>query len=313
MGIFLMKWIETKIIIITAADPDTATSLVADIFSDFGLQGVALESPDNEPGSDWADDAPPLPDYYAVTGYFPKTEGFFEQRRLLEERLDRLKERSGIVTRVTCTDIDEENWAEFWKAHFNPIRISDRIVVKPTWRDFSANSSDIVIEIDPGMAFGTGTHPTTDMCLRLIERHLKAGDRLLDIGTGSGILMIAAAKLGASSVTGIDSDPVAVEVATANLMLNRIDKGRFAVRAGDLAEGLRQPFDLIVANILSEVILRLADRIPPLLAPGGTFICSGITVGKQQTVAAELVRTGFTIVDRMVKEDWSAMAATHAG
>lgn len=304
-----MKWTEAKIFF-TAADPENAISLIVAIFSDFGIQGVMVESPDPEPGTDWADDAPPLPDYYAVTGYFPKADRFFEQRRTLEERVSRLNEQHQISTQIVYTDIDEENWAESWKAHFHPIRISDRIVVKPTWRDFPAKPSDIVIEIDPGMAFGTGTHPTTEMCLRLIERHLKAGDRFLDIGCGSGILMIAAARLGACAMTGVDTDPVAVEVATANLLQNRIDNHIFSIRTGDLTEGIDLPFDLIVANILSEVILRLIDHIPPLLSPAGTFICSGISTQKQQAVASELVRAGFSIAELITIGDWAAFAAT---
>ena len=165
------------------------------------------------------------------------------------------------------------------------------------------------MEIDPGMAFGTGTHPTTRMCIEMIERYLKKGDSVLDVGAGSGILMIAAAKLGAGRLWGVDNDPMAVEIAEKNLVGNRISKDRFSIVCGSLVEKIDASFDLVVANILAEVILDLIDSLIPVLNPGGIFIGSGIVEKKAEQVSEKLLRTGFDILETRSMDGWSAIAA----
>ena len=281
-----MKWIEAKVIIDYSLyqDMDTAIALVSDIYYDIGLNGVSIESPEYDPTADWARDAVPLPDHYAVIGYFSKNSRLAEQCRHLEAALTRINENDGIITRVIYTDVDEEDWAESWKKFFYPRKISEQFVIKPTWRDYQANPGETVLEIDPGMAFGTGTHPTTRLCIQLMESYLKPGDTFLDVGTGSGILMIAADRLGAGQMTGIDKDEDAVAVAIENLAQNRITPEKYTVTSGHLADKVSGKFDFIAANILSEVILRLLSDIPVLLKAAGIFICSGIIGDKRQWV-----------------------------
>ena len=228
-----MKWISATVSF-DAPDRSLATELVADIFYSLNLKGVVVEDPEQDPLQDWGEDAVPPPAKPGVTGYFPDTSAVCEQCRILEAKLDRLQRKTGISAAVSYTRIDEQDWAEAWKEYFWPEKIGDRIVVKPTWRDYTAEPDELVVEIDPGMAFGTGTHPTTALCIRMIEAYLEPGDCFLDVGSGSGILSIAAAKLGAGRIIGVDNDEVAVSVAEKNLLLNGVSEKRFTLHCGNL-------------------------------------------------------------------------------
>jgi ribosomal protein L11 methyltransferase len=306
-----MKWIEARVIIDYSLyqDMDTAMALVSDIYYDIGLSGVSVESPEYEENIDWAPDAVDMPTDYAVIGYFSKNEHLAESCRRLEASLCLLNERSGIITRVIYSDVDEEDWAESWKKFFYPRKISERFVIKPTWREYAAGADETILEIDPGMAFGTGTHPTTRLCIQLMEYYLRPGDTFLDVGTGSGILMLAAEKLGASHMTGVDKDPDAVAIALENLARNRVPGEKYQVSSGHLASRVIDRFDFIAANILTEVILPLLADIPALLTPRGIFVCSGIIGGKRQWVADEMAIQGLCIYEVRTEEDWVAFAA----
>ncbi len=214
----------------------------------------------------------------------------------------------GFVYRISYRELDEEDWAHAWKAYFRPQKIGSRIVVKPTWRRYQAAAEDIVIELDPGMAFGTGTHPTTALCIGMIEKYLGQGESFLDVGTGSGILMIAAAKLGAGKLCGIDRDEVAVEVAGNNLKLNQIDPTCYRLAAGNLLAEISESYQFIVANIFSHVILELLQDIKGVLDVEGMLVCSGITAENQQSVISEMEHIGFEILDRKTREEWVAIA-----
>ncbi|GBC63109.1 50S ribosomal protein L11 methyltransferase [Desulfonema ishimotonii] len=301
-----MKWIQAKVTF-DVEDRDLATDLISDIFYDFGLQGVVVESTVPDTTADWADGAETLPEADSVSGYFARNEQYEARRAGLETALARLSAVNGIDTQVTYDEIDEEDWAESWKEYFWPEKISDRIVVKPTWRDYQAGPDEMVLEIDPGMAFGTGTHPTTALCIRLIETRMRPGTDLLDVGTGSGILMIAAQKLGAALTVGVDSDAVAVGVARKNLLLNNISPERFDVRGGNLVDVVHRKFDMVVANILSEVILVLLDDIRTVLAEEGLFIGSGIISANREKVVCRMRELGFDILEVREEEGWVAI------
>ncbi|MBS3757747.1 MAG: 50S ribosomal protein L11 methyltransferase [Desulfobacterales bacterium] len=306
-----MKWVEAKVVIDYSLyqDMDTAVSLVSDVYYDIGLNGVSVESPEYDREADWARDAVPMPDHYAVIGYFSKNGRLADRCQHLEAALTRLNEDNGIVTRVAYTDVDEEDWAESWKKFFYPKKISERFVIKPTWREYQPNPGESILEIDPGMAFGTGTHPTTRLCIQLMEAYLKPGDTFFDVGTGSGILMLAAQRLGAGQMVGTDKDEDAVAVALENLAQNRIDPGTYTVKSGHLTAQTTGRFDFIAANILTEVILPLLPDIPPLLKGDGMFICSGIIGDKRQWVADEMSKQGMHIYEVRSEDDWIAFAA----
>jgi ribosomal protein L11 methyltransferase len=268
---------------------------------------VVIDDPLLEPVESWAPDAVTRPVKPAVTGYLPADDQLESRRHYLEQRLARLAGEQGFTYSIHYQAIDEEDWAESWKAFFWPQQITPRLVVKPTWRDYQPEPGQQIIEIDPGMAFGTGTHPTTSLCAQLLEKHLQAGQSVLDVGTGSGILLIAAAKLGARRLAGVDLDPMAVTVARKNLTRNRIDSTCFELICGHLVDSVTETFDVVVANILAEVIIDLLDDVRPLIKPGGRFICSGIIEASQSVVSEKMVSGGFDIIDVQKEGGWVAI------
>ena len=303
-----MKWVETKIIF-ESSEPITASDLISEIFYDFGLQGVIIESPDTDTGIDWAEHDITFPEKNAVIGFFPKNDQLPERCRMLEHQLATLKQAVHMTYQVVYHDIDEQDWAESWKQYFFTEKITDTIVIKPSWRKYTPKPNEIILEIDPGMAFGTGTHPTTRMCIELIEKYIRPEDTFLDIGTGSGILMIAAAKLGAKSMMAIDNDEVAVSVAKQNLLKNNIFPEKFDIQTGNLVSNVSSHFSLVTANILSEIIVHLLDDIYSVLGRNSIFICSGIIESKREVVEEKLLAKGFEIIDVRIKEEWVAIAA----
>jgi ribosomal protein L11 methyltransferase len=208
---------------------------------------------------------------------------------------------------VSSAGVRDEDWAECWKKYYKPFRAGKTLVIKPSWEPYSALPGDKVIELDPGMAFGTGTHETTAMCVELLEKHYRGG-KVLDVGTGSGILAIAAARLGASDVLAVDIDPMAVRVADENVRKNSLAE-QVRVRQGDLALGIAETFDFALANILADVICMLACPLRGCLKPGAVFVCSGIISPREREVRSALTDAGYTVVDALYRGDWVALAA----
>jgi ribosomal protein L11 methyltransferase len=302
-----MQWIEAKIIF-DYPDKDLAVDLISDVFYDFGLQGVIVEDPRIEPAEGWPEDVIGRPNQYTVTGYFPADKQIEKRCCALEKKLAHFKEKLDLVYRISYKELDEEDWAHAWKAYFRPQKIGRQMVVKPTWREYQAGKGELVIELDPGMAFGTGTHPTTTMCVAMIEKYLNRGDSFLDVGTGSGILLIAAAKLGADKICGVDSDLTAVEIAAGNLKLNGFKSQRISVICGDLVAEIREKYDVVVSNILSHVILDLLKDIGRVLKSDGVFICSGIVDKNEKQVVAAMRENGFEILEINSKDEWIGIA-----
>lgn len=195
---------------------------------------------------------------------------------------------------------DDTLWKDKWKEYFKPARIAENIVVKPTWETYEKQGDEKIIEIDPGMAFGTGTHETTSLCVKMLEKYQKESDKVLDVGCGSGILSIAAALLGAKDVLGVDIDPVAVEVAAENIALNGVS-GTAKAQYGDLTKGIDYKADIVVANLMADLVMMLSEDAAKHMQPGGLFISSGILVEKEELVADHLKSQGFEIVE--IRED----------
>jgi len=298
-----MKWIEAKVIF-GFHNNQFATDLIANIFYDLELSGVVLEDPTVAFTNKETGEADHNPDHYAVIGYIPKNRKAEKKQGILEDKLTRLKKINRIQSKIVYREIDEEDWAESWKAYFWPKKIGERVVIKPTWRKYIADSEDIIVEIDPGMAFGTGTHPTTAMCITMIENHLKEGASFLDMGTGSGILMVVAAKLGARNGLGIDKDEDATNVARENLLLNNIQTDHFRVKTGKLLDGVEEKFDLVVANISTDIVVILLEGVREVLANGGTFICSGMIEENHHQVMEKMDSVGLEILETRIKEGW---------
>lgn len=215
---------------------------------------------------------------------------------------------SGELTVKYC---EEKEWSEAWKQYFHATRIGSRIVIKPSWEDFQPGRSDVIIELDPGMAFGTGTHPTTRLCLQALEKYLRPRSVVVDFGTGSGILAIAAAKLGARLVIAFDVDRVAVESARANVVRNDLEE-RIEVHQADSPDFINLEADLVTANIVAETIIANAKKLADVLRVGGVLIASGITSEKSLDVEQALRNEGFDIVEIPADGEWVAIIARRA-
>jgi ribosomal protein L11 methyltransferase len=247
-----------------------------------------------------------------VRAYLPAIDGAAAERAVADvgEQLGHLQ-AFGLrpIGELEVRPVHEEDWAAAWKQHFPVLRVGRRLVIRPTWRRHRARPGDIVLALDPGMAFGTGLHPTTRLCLAGIERWsdegIVAGARAIDVGCGSGILGIAAAKLGAASVLGIDPDPVAVEATAANARRNRLAR-RVRARRGSLpAAG--GPWDIVLANLIASLLVQLAADLAAALRPGGRMLASGIFVDREPEVRAALVGAGLRIRERSGEADWVAL------
>jgi ribosomal protein L11 methyltransferase len=218
------------------------------------------------------------------------------------------------IGEVTTRLVDEADWAEEWKRHFPVLRVGRRLVIRPTWRRHRAAGDEVVLALDPGMAFGTGLHPTTRLCLaaleQLADRGGAAGRRILDVGCGSGILAIAGVRLGAISALGVDTDPLAIEATTANARRNRLAR-RIRAREGSLPTG-EGPFEIILANLIASLLVRLAGDLRAELAPGGTLLASGIFVDREAEVREALGTASLRVTDRLGEGDWVALEAVHA-
>ena len=209
-------------------------------------------------------------------------------------------------------ELAEEDWAEAWKKHYTILHLGKHIVVKPSWLEYAPAPDEVIVELDPGMAFGTGLHPTTRMCLVLLEDRVARGSRVLDVGTGSGILSIAAAKLGAGEVLALDLDPIAVDTAGRNVAANHAENVVQVLRGSLEADTGRNLFDLVCINILAEVISDLAPALAAVLRPGGVIIASGILDYKSEDVAEALKASGIMVSEKMQEEDWVALVGARS-
>lgn len=217
---------------------------------------------------------------------------------------------------VSLSETEDKDWINNWKTFFKPFRAADNIVIKPTWETYEKeNEDDILIEIDPGIAFGTGSHETTKLCIQALDKYVKKGDSVLDVGCGSGILSIAALKLGAAHATAIDIDEVAVKVAAENMEVNHIPASQYTLYDGDLITNsflkvkAGTSHDIVVANILADVIIPLTGVIRPHLKKGGLYITSGIINTKEEEVREALTANGFEILGVEYMKEWCCFIA----
>jgi ribosomal protein L11 methyltransferase len=308
-----MQWAEVQVL--TTSE---ATEAVSAILERYGANGVLIEDSGDltrqfvdRYGEIYGLNPADYPESgVRVKAYVPLDVWREEWACQIEEEVKGLRELKldpGAAA-VTVRIADEEEWANEWKKYYHPVRVTDRLTIKPTWEEYEPRADEIVIELDPGMAFGTGTHPTTMLCLRTLENVIMPGDTVVDVGCGTGILSIACAKMQAKRVLALDLDPVAVQVAQENIERNGV-QGTVTVRANDLLKGVEDRFDVVVANILAEIILLMIADAKRVLKPSGTFITSGIIKDKADLVRKELSAHGFYVVDTFMEEDWVALVA----
>ena len=239
--------------------------------------------------------------------YISPDENPAEAVSFLRERFD----AAGISYTVQTDLVDEEDWATAWKKYYFPTKIGERLVICPSWESYAPAPGETVLTMDPGMAFGTGTHETTRLCIQLLEEAVTPGMDLLDIGTGSGILAIAALLFGARAAVGVDIDEVAVRVARENAKANGVG-GRARFIAGDLAAKVDGVFPVVTANIVADVIIRLIPDLGRFLTEGGAFIASGIIDARERDVTSALEAAGYRVEKRCESGGWVALLARQA-
>jgi ribosomal protein L11 methyltransferase len=312
-----MKWSEISI-----HTTHEAVEAISNILHEAGAGGVVIEDPNDlikERDASFGEVYELNPDDYPEEGVIIKA--YLPVNSFLGETVEAIKQAINNLllydidigkNKITISEVNEEEWATAWKKYYNPVKISEKFTIVPTWETYEPVSSDeLIIELDPGMAFGTGTHPTTVLCIQALEKYMKPGDTVIDVGTGSGILSIAAAMLGAKSVRALDLDPVAVDSARLNVKLNKVQH-IVTVSQNNLLDHIEEQANVIVANILAEIILRFVDDAYRLLEKNGYFITSGIIQAKKQEVKEGLMKAGFAIEETLVMEDWIAFIARKA-
>ena len=305
-----MKVVEIKVIY-ESDDIDRATKEISDIFYDFGVTGLKIEEPmkHKNPLDFYKNEKDFLMVDHAVSAYFPLNIYAEKRKKVILERFEEVfSDREDIVYTIDFYEYDEEDYQNSWKKYLFTEKVSERFVVKPTWRKYEPKEDELIIELDPGRAFGTGSHPTTSLCLKLMEKNIKEGDSVIDVGTGSGILMIAADRLGASEVYGTDIDELAVESAKENLELNGISEDRAKVYLGNLVSVVNgKKFDVVVANILADVLLILLNDISKVVKKDGLVIFSGIIDEKCELLKREVEALGMEILEVKADKEWRAM------
>ncbi|MFZ5817711.1 MAG: 50S ribosomal protein L11 methyltransferase [Bacillota bacterium] len=288
-----------------------AADAVGNLLTELTGGGYAVDDPldiiENQGRWEISDLVPGDPAWVTVKGWLAEAGDLEQQRFRLESGLDELRALGlGRIEPAAYAWVKEEDWANAWKAYFKPTRVGERLVVIPSWERYDLQEGDLPLYLDPGMAFGTGTHPTTALCLRWLERLVKPGARVIDVGTGSGILAIAARRLGAGEVVAIDIDPVAVQVARENAAQNQTE---IDLRHATLDQVEEAPVDLVIANIIASIIIEILPDVAARMKPGARFLASGIIAEKKQAVIDALTHTWLLPVEAREENGWVAILA----
>ncbi|TFJ42820.1 50S ribosomal protein L11 methyltransferase [Carnobacterium divergens] len=309
-----MKW--TEVSVLTASE---AVEAVSNILVEAGTSGVSIEdfsdfenTPDDGFGQIWAlDEADYSKEGVVIKAYFPETIFLPEILPSIQQRILELKTFGLDIgpNEVKTSEVSDTSWATAWKKYYHPLQVTRFMTVVPSWEEYTPKFSDErIIRLDPGLAFGTGTHPTTRLSMQALETSIVGGETILDVGTGSGVLSIASKALGAGDVYAYDLDEVAVRAAKENMDLNDYAK-EVQVAANDLLKGIAIEADIVMANILAEIILLLIEDAWRVLKPNGLFITSGIIDSKKDTVLEQLLAQGFEIEQVQQMKDWFAIIA----
>lgn len=313
-----MNWTQVKIYTTTEGIEPLTGSLL-----DLGIGGFVIE--DAQDFDEFLHDTTPHWDYIdqdvmkkmkncetSVTLYVADNPQGMEELAGAREIVARLKaqDSEGRYGRLELEldNVNEEDWSNAWKKYYHPVRVGEHLVVCPSWEEYQPQEGDVMLTLNPGMAFGTGTHDTTRLCMELLEKYITPEDSVLDVGCGSGILAITAALLGAKEIKGCDIDEVAVKVAGENAALNKV-ADRIAFHKGDLTSQVEGSFQLICANIVADVIIRLAPVVPKLMRPDAAFLCSGILTTREDDVRAALAAAGLEIVHAAHEGEWCDLTA----
>ena len=305
-----MKWCEISI-----QTSHEAVELIAEIFRDLGASGVVIEDPelvnDYITSGKWDyTDIPIAKETEVVVekAYLP-VNGELEGRiQTLQQEIKALESR-GVNTApavLATAELQDEDWSDTWKQYFHTEKPGERVVIKPTWEEYEPQDDEVVIELDPGAAFGTGTHATTSMCIRQLEKLVKPGMTVFDVGTGSGILSIISAKLGAINIQAVDYDDSVLKIVEENLEQNNV-QDIISVAQSDLMQNVHGKAELVIANIIADIIIRLFDQLDEHLEQGGTLLTSGIIEDRIEDVLAAAEKHGYGVVERLENKGWACI------
>ena len=306
-------WIEVRVI-----TKSEALEPISGIFYGLDCKGVAIEDPEDILGREQGPLTWDFADinvlehkgkFAVVKGYFSEEDNIDEIIAYINEKVEEIKALGIDVGegKVEVEKMYEEDWANNWKKYYKPSKVGEKIVVKPIWEEYEAKDEELVVELDPGMAFGTGEHETTRMCIQALEKYVQKDSTVFDVGCGSGILAIAAAKLGAKLAVGVDLDPVAVESAKENVGFNNIDN--IQILHGNLIEVIDGKADIVVANIIAEIICILTEDVSRVIKPNGYFITSGIIHDRVEMVTNKLEECGFEVIKVNKDGEWNCIIA----
>ncbi len=325
-----MEWIEVFV-----AVSQTGLEPIAGLLYECGLTGLMISDEADfqefleAPNRDWdyiADELVEEKQKLETGITFFLTDNLYgrEQLTQIKSALDVIKEQEKELDlgslEMTMKNVQEEDWANNWKKYFKPFPVGEKIMIKPSWEELTAPTDKVVLKIDPGHIFGTGTHETTQLCMELIETYLKKDDMVLDIGCGSGILSIVSLLLEAKEADAVDIDPNAMEIAYENSDRNDIPREKYHVCAGNILEDetLHQKYsgkkyDMVEANIVADVIIALTKKVPDYIKDGGIFLCSGIIIERKEDVLMALTAGGYSVLEVKEKKGWVAIAARYEG
>lgn len=302
---------------VTVTTTEEMSESLANLFWELGAGGVVIEDPValRQKIADKSWDAWEISqelidaEDIRLKGYFPIDTRLVETMAAFKRRSEEIKHLfPGGRVDIIETEVATENWATSWKAFYKTEKIGERVVVKPVWEEYQEQKDDLIVEMDPGMAFGTGNHPTTAMCIRALEEYVFPRCHVLDIGAGSGILSVTAAKLGAGKVLAVDHDPVSIDATKENVILNGVSDW-VQVIEGDLVSKIDEKIDIIVANIIADVIIKLVPQTTALLDKNSIFIASGIIKERLPEVEEVLKENLFSIEKKLYEGEWVVVIA----
>ena len=310
-----MKWCEVSV-----ATTHEATELIAEIFRDLGATGVVIEDPAlvNEYITSGQWDYTDIPiateTEVVVEKAYLTVNGELEAKlQTLQQEMAALQQRGVNIApgNITTAELQDEDWSDTWKQYFHTEKPGDKIVIKPTWEEYTPQPEEVVIELDPGAAFGTGTHATTSMCIKQLEKLVKPDMTVFDVGTGSGILSIIAAKLGAKNIQAVDYDDSVLKIVEENLEQNHVED-IISVDQSDLMQNIHGKANLVIANIIADIIIRLFTQLDEHLEPNGVLLTSGIIEDRIDDVITAGQANGFVVVERKESKGWACITFKRA-
>lgn len=298
-----MKWIKVKIDYYSDKLEETKSKLI-NIFEEVGIKQIEVVDYFSDNSLDYNVNFKKESDIWSMIGYVIDNRFSKVKLNIIYNSLNEyLKSNEDFIYEIYTSNCSDDDWKDEWKKYFHTVNITENIIIKPSWDNYEAEEDEIVIEIDPGMAFGTGTHETTALCVEFLEKYTKDKKKMIDIGCGSGILMLIAKKLGVEKVVGIDIDDKVEEVVIENFEKNEINDN-YEVIIGDLVENINEKYDLVVSNILVDVLTELLESIEKILENGATIIFSGILKEKEEEFVKKAKEHNLIQIDKNEKNGW---------